>query len=81
MIDLRKWYPSKVRHCNRNEPMRRIPRRKPDIYLHDDGLVSLAHLTDAEARRLYALAVTDVHLYSLTYALGEMLGIDDEVTA
>ena len=46
-----------------------------------DGSFTLEHLTRAEATRIYHLSKQDVHLYSLTYILGQMLGIQEDFDA
>lgn len=82
-MNLLREIPWAIRHRNRPEPLAVIPRRRhrPDVFLHDDNTVSLAYLTRAEALRVYNLALTDVHLFPLCYALGQMLGIDQEEVA
>lgn len=79
-MNIRQQIPWVVRKPNRAEPLAVIPRRKhqPDVYVHEDGTVSLAYLTRAEAQRIYDLAQTDIHLFPLCYALAQMLGIDEE---
>jgi len=80
-VDLRRYASHVIRKPNRPDPSP-VMRCRPDVVVHHDSdTVSLEHLTRAQAERLYALALTDVHLFGLTYALGHMLGIDPEEAA
>jgi hypothetical protein len=69
------------RKPNRPTPMARIPRRQPDVYDHDDGTVSIAYLSPAEARLVYECCCQSRKLFGLTFALGQMLGIDEDYQA
>ena len=70
-----------VRHANRRPPAAKIVCKPDVIRWNDSDTFTLDHLTRAEAERIYRLALTDVRLYGLTFALGQMLGYEEGAQA
>ena len=79
-MDLRRYYPSAIRHPNRPDPAPVI-RCKPDVVANDDGTYSLHNLSRSSLERLYELTLRDVRLYGLTYDIERLLGIHHEEVA
>jgi len=77
MMPLYRYLPGGlVKHRNRITVKRNPDRMPPDVTENENDTYSIHHLTRSEAKRLLALAYSDVRLYGLCTALMDMLAPD-----
>lgn len=75
-MDLKREYPSLMRHHNRPEPLARIRPKSDVVVWNDSDTVCIHHLTRREAELVYEACLNSRALYGMTYVLGTMLGFD-----